>query len=172
MHCYLPFLILVVSMYSKSKPLRRLVRSAVCSNETHQSSTRSVHVGGSLMETYVLTCGARQHRRNMKKMIKQVQREDQDLTIPESDALVKPNRSGFYLHVLHTLHHRGSSVKVQMFHMSMLWKHKGVSRSGIQLMSHLDLGLPLRTLDDYRERETARQTEHTRYVCSHLAHIL
>lgn len=137
----------------------------LCSFKRNSPSvTPPVHVGGSLMEVYVLTCAARKHRRNMKKLIKKVQRDEEDITILESDTLVEPNRNGFYLHVLHTLHHRGSSVKLQMFYMSMLWRHKGVSRSGIQLMSHLDLGLPLRTLDEYREKETARQTEYTRCV--------
>jgi hypothetical protein len=117
------------------------------------------------LESYVLTAGTREHRRKLRQLIKTVARTGQDISIAASDEVVRSNRNAFYLHVMHTLHHRGNSVKLQIFYMSLLWRHKGVSRSGIELMSHLNLGMALRTLDEYRERETRRQTEYTRYIC-------
>lgn len=136
------------------------------SNNIHPFTPYSVHVGGCLLESYILTSGTREHRRKLKQLIKYVVRTGEDISITDSDEVVRSNRNAFYLHVIHTLHHRGNSVKLQIFYMSLLWRHKGVSRSGIELMSQLNLGMALRTLDEYRERETRRQTEYTRYICA------
>ena len=52
---------------------------------------------------------------------------------------------------------RGRSVQPQMFYIFMLWNHKGMSRSGLEIMNRLGVGMSMRGFDNGIMSELARQ---------------
>ena len=76
--------------------------------------------------------------------------------------LVASVQNDFYFHVLSLLASRGTSAKVQLFHLSLVMRHKGLSRSGLQLLSAMNMGLAPRTFDPEMKALVARQAERNR----------
>jgi hypothetical protein len=70
----------------------------------------------------------------------------------------------FYFHVLSTLSHRGNSVNKQLFYVDLLFKHKGMSRSGLDMVSSMGLGIGNRTFDNEEELELDRCQAKVRYA--------
>ena len=86
----------------------------------------------------------------------------------ELNELVDSVGNDFYFHVLSLLASRGTSAKVQLFHLSLVMRHKGLSRSGLQLLSSMNLGLAPRTFDPELKALVARQTERHRFTSQRL----
>ena len=99
-----------------------------------------VGTGGLIMERWIRQFGSRQTRRDFNKLrrgnISQPMMRDTITT-----RINVKNRVGFYVFVLQSLNHRGNSVKSQLFYLSMLWRHKGMSESGSQILAKLSLSV-------------------------------
>ena len=71
-------------------------------------------------------------------------------------------RVSFYFFILSVLGSRGTSANRQLFYLTLLYRHKGLSRSGIDMMGRMNIALPLRTFDNevrdhlYRYEEEVR----------------
>ena len=61
--------------------------------------------------------------------------------------IVKSARNSFYFYVLAALGSRGTAANRQLFYLSLVMRHKGLSRSGLQVLSGMNLGLPLRSFE-------------------------
>jgi hypothetical protein len=65
----------------------------------------------------------------------------------ETDSIIEGDRNGFYFHVLSILANRGNAITRQLFFTSLLLKHKGLSRSGLQIQNQMNLALSPRMFD-------------------------
>lgn len=99
-----------------------------------------VGTGGLFMERWIRQFGSRQTRRDIGKLRKgNIEQRMMRDTI--TTRINVKNRVGFYVFVLQSLNHRGNSVKSQLFYLSMLWRHKGLSESGSQILAKLSLAV-------------------------------
>jgi hypothetical protein len=90
---------------------------------------------------------SRRHRRDLKRLLL-VTADTSALASPaDNDVIIAAVRIPFYVHVLHSLNCRGGSVMRQMVFMSLLWRHKGLSRSGQEMSAVMKLGMVVRTYD-------------------------
>lgn len=122
----------------------------ISSNELKTPSTHAylVLTGGQLMEEWASVFGTRATRYDVKRLRKLLVKEhNRPPTEEESDTIVDKCRSAFYLHVIQGLCHRGRSVTQQMFHLTMLWRHKGISRTGSDILASMSLAMPHTTFD-------------------------
>ena len=62
-------------------------------------------------------------------------------------SLVESERASFYFATLFTLNSRGTAAQRQIFYISYLMRHKGISRSGLELLANVKVGLPTTTFD-------------------------
>jgi len=67
-------------------------------------------------------------------------------------SLVRNEHVSFYFNTMFTLHSRGTSAHKQIFFISFLLRHKGLSRSGLAILASANVTLPATTYD--RERES------------------
>lgn len=65
----------------------------------------------------------------------------------EVEEIVTGARNSFYFHLLSTLASRGTSANRQLFFITLVMKHKGLSRNGLRLFGLMNLGLPPRSYD-------------------------
>ena len=106
---------------------------------------RIVLTGGTILVDWTLQFASRPVRRDMKKLQKSMVRP---IPRSESDAIVQKVRTAVYHYVLTGLSNRGDSVHLQQFYWTMLWRHKGLSRTGMDLMASLKLGVGHTYFDD------------------------
>ena len=136
-----------------------------------------VPTGGLLLERFAEISLPARPRRDWIKLRKTVQRSKRKVTSEEFAKWLEgklPVR--FYFHVLVILSHRGASVNKQLFYIGLLFKHKGLSRSGLDMVSSMGLSVGNRSFDDEEAQELERCRKTTRCVdtilCLHLFSIV
>jgi hypothetical protein len=79
-------------------------------------------------------------------------------------------RCKFFLHLLQVLH--GHPIRWQRYYLSFLFEFKGVSRSGLSLLSALGVGNALTTYDIYRRNDLQNADARIRYSATftHTSH--
>lgn len=103
--------------------------------------------GGLLFESFLVTNGRRTSQRDMLALAKTCRREARHCTAEEAAALVTAERVGFYFHILSVLASRGRSANRQLFFLSLLAQAKGLSRTGMEVFSAMNVCLAPRTYD-------------------------
>ena len=63
------------------------------------------------------------------------------------DEIIARVRNDFYFHLISQLASRGTAVNRQLFFISLVMRHKGLSRSGLNMLSMMNLGLSPRSFD-------------------------
>ena len=81
-------------------------------------------------------------------------------------ALVDGNKNAFYFNTLSLLASRGTSVNRQLFYLSLVMQHKGLSRSGLQLMSMMNLALSPRSFDTELDVHYQQLITQRRYIAN------
>lgn len=81
------------------------------------------------------------------------------ITQDEMEDLVRKERVQFYAHVMFLLNNMGTAITRQVFYMYTLYKYKGVSNSGCQLLKTLGMGMSRKTYESIKSEvyDTALQ---------------
>ena len=103
--------------------------------------------GGLLFENFVVRTGKRTPRRALVALSKLCLQEQRTCTDLEADQILADERVGFFSFVLMSLGNRGRSANRQLFFMSLLMQARGLSRSGMELQSRMNVCLAPRTFD-------------------------
>ena len=99
------------------------------------------------MEAFLTTTagyGARREWGAIKAALRQQPNRDMDARL---DMLVDKAKNSFYFHVLSSVASRGTAANRQLFFVSLVMRHKGLSRSGLELLGAMNLGLAPRSFD-------------------------
>ena len=96
--------------------------------------------GGLLFENFVVTTGKRTSRRALVALAKLCLQE-------QAEQILAEERVGFFSFVLMSLGNRGRSANRQLFFMSLLMHARGLSRSGMEFQSRMNVCLAPRTFD-------------------------
>ena len=100
-----------------------------------------VATGGLLMEAFLQTSSNYVTRRAWRSVMQRVKANpdyDHELEVEE---IVTAARNSFYFYMLSTLASRGTSANRQLFFITLVIKHKGLSRNGLRLFGLMSLGL-------------------------------
>ena len=100
-----------------------------------------------LLESFILTHGKRSSRRSLLALGKLCASEDRGCTADEAAPLLEAEQVGFYFFILSALSSRGRSANRQLFFMTLLAQAKGMSRTGLDLFSAMNMCLSPRTFD-------------------------
>ena len=107
----------------------------------------SVATGGILFEAFLTTHASYTVRRQWSS-VRTCLRDDASADVKHPvDSIVQGARNSFYFYVLAALASRGTAANRQLFYLSLVMRHKGLSRSGLKLLSGMNLGLPPRSFD-------------------------
>lgn len=106
-----------------------------------------VETGGLLLEVFLKTSSNYSTRRAWNRLLGNVQRNPSYDRGVEVEEIVSGARNSFYFHLLSTMASRGQSVNRQLFFITLVMKHKGLSRNGLNLFSQMNLGLSNRSFD-------------------------
>ena len=87
---------------------------------------------GSLFEARLLTCGKHTSRKVLNKLLDGEAVSDDDIK-----AVIKSERTNFYFYILHCLNNMGLSAQRQMFYVTLVAKFRGLSWSGLALLSSM-----------------------------------
>ena len=94
-----------------------------------------------------MTTGKRTSRRALVALSKLCLQEQRTCTDLEADTILADERVGFFSFVLMSLSNRGRSANRQLFFMSLLVQARGLSRSGMEFQSRMNVCLAPRTFD-------------------------
>ena len=119
----------------------------------------SVGKGGLLLEAYLDLSAPFTTRRRWASVQKKLADNPSRDVSRWIDEIVQDAQNGFFFHVLSSLAARGLSAKKQLFYISLVMQHKGLSRSGLQLLSCMNLGLSPRSFDPLVELEEQRNRD-------------
>jgi hypothetical protein len=103
--------------------------------------------GGLLFENFVATSGRRTSRRAIVALAKLCHEEKRECTDIESERMLSEERAGFFSFILTSLANRGRSANRQLFFMSLLVQARGLSRTGMEFQSKMNMCLAPRTFD-------------------------
>ena len=104
-----------------------------------------------MFENYVLCSGSYTSRKRLTSIAAKCSRESRKATITETQAIVTADANGFYFNLISTLANRGNSATRQLFYLSLLLRHKGLSRTGLDLVHDMNMTLSSRTFDTERK---------------------
>jgi hypothetical protein len=105
----------------------------------------AVATGGILMEHFLLIAAGHSSRRRFVALRRTLRSDGREATMAETDAIVKPVLSKFYMRTLMDLCTRGASVNEQMHRVTSLMRHFNISMTGIDIFSRLGVGISQRT---------------------------
>jgi len=103
--------------------------------------------GGLLFENFAVTSGKRTSRRAIVALAKLCAQEKRECTDLESDHILAVERVGFFSYILMCLANRGRSANRQLFFMNLLAQARGLSRTGMDFQSKMNVCLAPRTFD-------------------------
>ena len=99
------------------------------------------------MEAFLQTSAGFTVRRNWGTVRRKL-RDDADADVSdEVKDIVKSARGGFYFYLISNLASRGTSVNRQLFFISMVMNHEGLSRSRLHILSLMNQGLSPRSAE-------------------------
>jgi hypothetical protein len=116
--------------------------------------------GGHLFHHFLFAYCSDEDRRLLKKLLTRRARIDIPIDYEDFEPLLLRYKNRFYIHLLMVLN--GNAVKWQRYYLSFLLEFKGASRSGLGVLSALNLGNPLRTYDGYRKSDVDKVTNELR----------
>ena len=123
------------------------IYKCLCFTFLHNVLCLIVASGGLLMEAFLQTSSNYVTRRAWRSVMKKVKANpDYDHKI-EVEEIVTAARNSFYFYLLSTLASRGTSANRQLFFITLVIKHKGLSRNGLRLFGLMNLGLSPRSYD-------------------------
>ena len=108
---------------------------------------RIVATGGLLMEAFLQTSSNYVTRRAWMSVLQKVRANPVYDHKMEVEEIVTAARNSFYFYLLSTLASRGTSANRQLFFITLVIKHKGLSRNGLRLFGLMNLGLSPRSYD-------------------------
>ena len=120
--------------------------------------------GGSLFEQFAMMIANYECRRFWKSVRKKCKRQRRSVSDAENSKMMKMAKVSLYFHVLGVLGSGGTSAKRQLFFLTLLYRHKGLSRSGIELLNKINIALPPRSFDAQVEDHLYRYDERLRFV--------
>lgn len=115
----------------------------------------TVNSGGRLLEHFLTVHSSYSIRRSWRSLLKSWARYEQ--IAPALADMILSVQAKFYFFVLRSLSGRGRQCTMQLFYITLLLSHKGLSRTGINATSQMSLTLPPRTYDDELQRHLMRQ---------------
>ena len=122
----------------------------------------AVPTGGLLLEGFLKTSSNYVTRRLWNSVLKKISRDPDYDCETEVQEIVDGARNSFYFYLLTTLASRGTSANRQLFFITLVIKHKGLSRNGMRLFGIMNLGLPPRSYDPELVAFTERVKEERR----------
>ena len=99
------------------------------------------------MEAFLQSSAGFTVRRNWGTVRRKLRHDADSDVSDEVKDIVKSARGGFYFYLISNLASRGTSVNRQLFFISMVMNHKGLSRSGLHILSLMNQGLSPRSFD-------------------------
>ena len=108
---------------------------------------RSGGTGGLLFESFLATHASYTVRRQWSSVRRKLHDDESADVKHDMVSIVKNARNSFYFYVLAALGSRGTAANRQLFYLSLVMRHKGLSRSGLQLLGGMNMGLPPRSFD-------------------------
>lgn len=123
----------------------------------------SVGKGGLLFEAFLDLSAPFTARRKWSTVQRKIANSQMTGVSDAIDAIVRDSQNSFFFYVLSSLAARGTSVNKQLFYISLVMQHKGLSRSGLQLLSCMNLGLSPRSFDPLLDIEEQRNKDMLRY---------
>lgn len=127
----------------------------------------SVGTGGILFEMFLGFYASYSSRRlwiHLKQEVKDNPHSDVSEVV---ESIVCKSRNSFYFHLLSCLRSRGTSVNKQLFYLTLIMQHKGLSRSGMQLLGLMNLCLSPRSYDPMLLDHVQYEIEHRRFDDMH-----
>lgn len=119
--------------------------------------------GGLLFEHFVVISGTEKVRRAWVKLNKACKRSRTKMNSEQFQQFLDADLPiGFYFFIMSTLRRRGTSAHVQLFYIGLLLKHKGLSRSGLDLVKSMGLCISNRGFDEREADELKRCQATTR----------
>ena len=103
--------------------------------------------GGLLLEMYLFTSASYTSRRRWSNLRSSIDNEEGADHSSAITLLISGVAVDFYFYVLSTLSSRGTSANRQLFFITLVMQHKGLSRTGMELLSSMNLGLSPRSFD-------------------------
>jgi hypothetical protein len=103
--------------------------------------------GGLLLESFIVTNGKRSSRRMLLALAKRCAAEERECTEEEAAPLLAAEQVGFYFFLLSALSSRGRSANRQLFFMTLLAQAKGLSRTGMEVFSAMNVCIAPRTFN-------------------------
>ena len=101
-----------------------------------------------MLEAYIMTNGSFQSRRLFHAEVKEISQDPtRRFNVGLTQRLVDTEKRGFYMQVLTTLMSRGQAANAQMFYITLLINFRGLSRSGMKMLSALNCCIPIATYD-------------------------
>ena len=121
-----------------------------------------------MLEGFLKTSSNYVTRRAWNSVLKKVSRDPDYDCKTEVQEIVDGARNSFYFYLLSTLASRGTSANRQLFFITLVIKHKGLSRNGMRLFGIMNLGLPPRSYDPklvaFTERvDEERRSQHAQF---------
>ena len=114
----------------------------------------AVPTGGVLFEEFLQYNLPEKPRRLWTRTKRRCIREQREMTELEFAMWGSGKASvQFFFHILSSLDRRGQAASRQLFYVSLLFKDKGMSRSGLDMLSGMSLGLSNRTFDEAETNE-------------------
>ena len=90
-------------------------------------------------------------KRILTNLVKDVRSTDENISYVKFEPLLLKYKNRFYLHSIQ--HLSGNGARTQRYFLSFLYEFKGISRSGLDLMSSFGVGMPLTSFDRSRKEE-------------------
>ena len=106
-----------------------------------------VSTGGMLLEVFLTTSASYTARRQWNSLQNALRHHDDENKEQDIIRIVQLCRNSFYFYLLNTLASRGTAVNRQLFFLTMVMQHKGLSRSGMTLLATMNAGLSPRSFD-------------------------
>ena len=115
----------------------------------------AVHLGGRLLEHFLTAHATYSIRRIWRSVLKSW--TEHKAIISTVEDMITSVQAKFYFFVLRSLCGRGRQCTVQLFYITLLLNHKGLSRTGIHATRQMNLTLAPRTYDEELQRHLIRQ---------------
>ncbi len=100
------------------------------------------------MVAYIMTNGTFKSRKLFKAELKRIDGDPtHQFDMQLNQQLVDTEKRGFFMYVLTALMGRGQAANAQMFYFTLLINFRGLSRSGMKMLSALNCCIPIATYD-------------------------
>ena len=92
-------------------------------------------------------------KRALRKMVKETRGTNDRVSLEKFYDIFEKYKNKYFLHWIQ--HLPGAGARLQRFFLSFLLEFKGISRSGLDLLSCFGLAVPIRSYDRYKKEAVA-----------------